>query len=96
MSKLKKEVCVGILAWIIFGAIAGWLASMIAGNNGEQGLIGNIIVGILGAVIGGWLAGFLLDSPGVTGFNLSSFIVAVVGAVLLLFIKRAVTGHKAA
>lgn len=85
----------GILAWIIFGAIAGWIASMIAGNNKEQGVIGNIIVGILGAVIGGWVAGFLFDSPGVTGFNFSSFIVAVLGAVILLFIKNALTGKKA-
>lgn len=85
----------GIISWIIFGAIAGWLASMVAGNNKEQGVLGNIIVGILGAVVGGWLAGFLFDSPGVTGFNLSSFVIAVIGAAILLFIKNALTGKKA-
>ena len=85
----------GILAWIIFGALAGWVASMVVHTNAEQGALGNIVVGILGAVLGGWLAGFLFNSPGVTGFNFSSFIIAVVGAVLLLIIKGAVTGRKA-
>lgn len=86
----------GILSWIIFGALAGWVASMIAGKNAEQGIIGNIVVGIIGAVVGGFVMGFLVDSPGVTGFNFTSFIVAVIGAVLVLFIKSALTGHKAA
>ncbi len=85
----------GILAWIIFGALAGWIASMIVKTNDEQGAFGNIIVGILGALIGGFLAGLLFDSPGVTGFNISSFIIAVLGAVILLMIKGAVTGRKA-
>ncbi len=84
----------GILSWIIFGAIAGWLASLIAGNNEEQGAVGNIIVGIIGAAIGGWLSGFLFDGVGVTGFNVRSFIVAVAGAVVLLFVKKLLTGKK--
>ena len=86
----------GILAWIIFGAIAGWLASLIAKTDEKQGALANIVVGILGAVVGGWIAGILFNSPGVTGFNLSSFVIAVFGAVLLLFIKNALSGRKAA
>ena len=85
----------GIFTWIIFGALAGWVASLILKTNQQQGLIGNIVVGILGAVLGGFLAGVLLDSPGVTGFNFSSFVVAVLGAVVLLLIKGALTGKKA-
>lgn len=85
----------GILSWIIFGAIAGWLASILVKTNGEQGAIGNIIVGIVGAAIGGWLSGFLFDGVGVTGFNIQSFFVAVVGAVVLLLIKGALTGRRA-
>ena len=85
----------GILAWIIFGALAGWIASMILKTNEQQGALGNIIVGILGAMIGGFLAGVLFDSPGVTGFNLTSFLIAVVGAIILLMIKGAVTGKRA-
>ncbi len=84
-----------IIVWVIFGALAGWVASMILKTNDQQGAIGNIIVGILGAIIGGYLAGLLFDSPGVTGFNLMSFIIAVAGAVLLLILKGAVTGKRA-
>ena len=76
-----------ILAWIVLGGLAGWIASMFAGNNAEQGIIGNIIVGILGAFIGGFLFN-VLGGDGVTGFNLWSLIVSVIGATLLLFIVR--------
>ena len=78
-----------ILVWIIFGAIAGWLAHVLTGRGG--GLITNIIVGIVGAFLGGFIMS-LFGGGGVTGFNLYSFFVAVVGAVVLLvvlgFIKR--------
>jgi uncharacterized membrane protein YeaQ/YmgE (transglycosylase-associated protein family) len=77
----------GILAWIILGGLAGWFASMIAGNNESQGVIGNIIVGILGAFIGGFVIN-LIGGEGVTGFNLWSLVVAIMGATLLLFILR--------
>jgi uncharacterized membrane protein YeaQ/YmgE (transglycosylase-associated protein family) len=75
----------GILAWIIFGALAGWIASMLAGTDGSQGWLGNIIIGILGAIIGGFLGSMLLG-VGVSGFNISSMLVAIGGALLLLFI----------
>ena len=84
----------GIFTWIIFGALAGWVASLILKTNEQQGLIGNIIVGILGAVVGGYLAGILFDSPGVTGFNFTSFAIAVAGAIVLLLVKRALAGKK--
>jgi uncharacterized membrane protein YeaQ/YmgE (transglycosylase-associated protein family) len=78
----------GFIAWIVLGGIAGWIASMIAGNNGSQGLIGNILVGIIGAFLGGWIFE-MLGGEGVTGFNVWSLVVAVAGATLLLFILRA-------
>lgn len=81
-----------ILIWIIFGALAGWIASMITGDNARQGALGNIVVGILGALLGGWLSGFF-GAAGVTGFNLSSLLIAIGGAVLLLFVARAFRGH---
>jgi uncharacterized membrane protein YeaQ/YmgE (transglycosylase-associated protein family) len=77
----------GIILWIIFGALVGWIASMFAGTNPQQGLLLNIIVGIVGAVIGGWLMAFLGES-GVTGFNLYSFIVAILGAVILIALVK--------
>ena len=78
-----------IIAWIIFGALAGWIASMIMKTDAEQGAIANIVVGILGAVIGGFLMQ-MIGGSGVTGFNITSFLVAIVGAVILLAIYKAV------
>lgn len=80
-----------ILAWIIFGALAGWIASMIAGTNDQQGAVGNIIIGIIGAFIGGALFQ-TFGASGVTGFNVTSLVVATIGAVVLLFILR-LFGH---
>ena len=77
----------GIILWIIFGAIVGWIASMIMKSS--NGLLWDIIIGIVGAVIGGWVMSFLGKS-GVSGFNLYSFVVAILGAVILIAIVRAV------
>ncbi|MBI4857960.1 MAG: GlsB/YeaQ/YmgE family stress response membrane protein [Acetobacterium woodii] len=75
----------GFFTWIILGGLAGWIASMFTKNNGNMGLIKNIIVGILGAVVGGKIFEWF-GSTGVTGFNLWSIFVAVVGAIILLVI----------
>lgn len=80
----------GILAWIIVGALAGWIASMIIGNNAEQDAIGNIVVGIIGALVGGFLFS-LFGGEGFTGFNIYSLLVAVVGSVVVLYIKKMIT-----
>lgn len=78
-----------IIVWIIFGAIAGWLASKIMGTDDEQGAIANIVVGILGAVAGGFIME-AVGSSGVTGFNIRSFLVAILGSVILLGIYKMV------
>lgn len=75
----------GFIAWLIIGAIAGWLAGILV-KGGGFGLIVDIIVGIVGAFIGGWLAGLLGISVG-SGF-IGSIIIAVIGAVILLFVIR--------
>ncbi len=74
----------GIIAWLVFGAIAGWLASKLYGNQGSQGWIGNIVVGIVGAWIGGFVGNLLVFDHGAIEFNFSSMILAVVGALILL------------
>jgi uncharacterized membrane protein YeaQ/YmgE (transglycosylase-associated protein family) len=85
---------VTILVWIILGLIAGFLASVLMGAGG-YGLIGDIIVGILGAVIGGWLASMFLGLD-VTGLNLTSIAIAVVGAMVLIFVLRGLSPSRRA
>lgn len=77
----------GILLWIVFGAIAGWIASVITKTS--NGLLLDIVVGIVGAVIGGWIMN-ALGTAGTTGFNLWSLLVAILGAVVLLVIVKAI------
>lgn len=79
-----------IIAWLILGAVAGWIASVIMGSNGSQGLLGDIILGIIGAFLGGFLFN-LTGAPGTTGLNLWSLFVAVIGAIVALMIGRAVS-----
>lgn len=76
-----------ILLWILFGAFAGWLASILMKTNAYQGTLGDIVLGIVGAIIGGYIFNFF-GEPGVTGFNLYSIIVAVIGSVVVIGIGR--------
>ncbi len=80
----------GFLSWIIFGALAGWLAALIAGRNDQQGCLTNIIVGIIGAFLGGFLWNQLSGESVILGWSLGSFVIAVLGALLLLAILRAI------
>jgi uncharacterized membrane protein YeaQ/YmgE (transglycosylase-associated protein family) len=77
----------GILAWIVFGLIAGALAKFISPGPDPGGIIVTILIGVLGAVVGGFLGSMLLGVE-VTGFNPSSFLIAIAGALLLLAIYR--------
>ena len=72
----------GILAWIVLGLIAGYLGSKIVDKEGK-GVVGNVVVGVVGALIGGFLFN-ILGGVGVTGFNLYSLFVAVLGSIMLL------------
>jgi uncharacterized membrane protein YeaQ/YmgE (transglycosylase-associated protein family) len=74
-----------LIFWILLGALAGWIDSMIMGRNAQMGALANIIVGIIGALVGGFIMNSL-GGPGVTGFNLYSILVAIGGAVVLLLI----------
>jgi len=76
----------GILLWILFGALVGVVASFIM--KSELGIVLDIVVGIIGAIIGGWVMS-LINKSGVTGFNLYSFLVALLGAIILLALIRA-------
>ena len=85
----------GILSWIVIGLIAGWLAGLVV-RGGGYGILGDIIVGIVGALLGGWLASSVLHiAAGVSGINLESILVAFAGAVVLLIILRLISGRRA-
>jgi uncharacterized membrane protein YeaQ/YmgE (transglycosylase-associated protein family) len=84
-----------ILFYIVLGLIAGIVAKWIVPGAGPGGLIGDMIVGILGAFIGSWIYG-RFGGVGVTGFNLPSIVCAIVGAIVLLFALRLVSGRSAA
>ena len=75
----------GILLWIVLGALSGWIASMIMKSN--QGIVGDILLGIIGAVIGGFVMN-LFGASGVTGFNIYSILVSIVGAVIVIWLGR--------
>jgi uncharacterized membrane protein YeaQ/YmgE (transglycosylase-associated protein family) len=83
----------GIISWIVLGAIAGFLANMVVG--GGEGVIGTIILGIVGAVVGGYIAATVLHKGDVTGVNIESIVIAVLGAILVLFVWRALTRNRA-
>ncbi len=85
----------GIITWVVVGGLAGWVASMITKTDAEQGLLGNIVAGVIGGVVGGFLVG-LLGGEGFTGFNIWSFLVALLGAVVVLAIWKAVRGRNRA
>jgi uncharacterized membrane protein YeaQ/YmgE (transglycosylase-associated protein family) len=94
LSEKGKGRKMTILAWLVVGLIAGWLASQVM-RGGGYGLIGDIIVGVVGALLGGFLATTLLKMPNpVNGINVTSILVAFIGAVILIAILRMVSGRR--
>lgn len=85
----------GIIAWLVVGLIAGALAKLIMPGDDPGGIIVTILIGIAGALIGGFVVG-LFGGAGVTGINIGSIIVAIIGAIVLLAIYRLVVGRRAA
>ncbi len=81
-----------IIVWIVVGAIAGWLASVVMGTRRGQSLLEDIVVGIVGGLIGGFVLDLLDIGGEVSGINIASIVVAFIGAVILLVILRAVRG----
>ena len=83
-----------ILAWIVVGLIAGWLAGQVM-KGGGYGLVGDIVVGVVGALVGGYLAGALFGGDFLSGINIQTILVAFIGAVILIAVSRAVSGSRA-
>ena len=82
----------GIIAWIVLGAIAGFLTNLIMG--GGEGVVATVILGIVGAVVGGYLAGTVLKVADVTGVNPESIVVAVIGGVVVVAVYRMLAGRR--
>lgn len=83
----------GIISWIVLGAIAGFLANLIVG--GREGIVGTILLGIVGAVVGGFLASEVFHKGDVTGVNVESIVISVIGAIIVLFVWTAVSRNRA-
>jgi uncharacterized membrane protein YeaQ/YmgE (transglycosylase-associated protein family) len=84
----------GILTWILVGVVAGWLAGRVTKGSGF-GLVGDMILGVVGALVGGWLAAVLFNAPNaINGFNISTIFVAFLGAVVVLFITGMVRNRQ--
>lgn len=79
-----------LLVWLVIGGLIGWLASIVMKTNAQMGLVANVAVGIVGAALGGWLAGAL----GIAGGRVVSYVIAVIGAGILIAILRAIGVFK--
>ena len=84
-----------ILSWVIIGIIAGWLGKMVIPGEGPGGLLGDLLIGIVGAIAGGWIFN-AFGHVGATGVNIGSIVVAFVGAVVVLWLMRQITGTRGA
>ena len=82
-----------IIGWIVLGLIAGFISNKIGGGEG-QGFFLNIALGIVGALVGGFLYAQILGGPGVTGVNIGSIIVSIIGAIIVLWVYNMVAGRR--
>ncbi len=83
-----------IIGWIVVGAIAGYLAGLIVKGDERYGVVGHIVLGIVGALVGGFLAGLVLGGDYTTGVNITTIVVAVIGAVIAVVAFNAITGRS--
>lgn len=85
---------IGLIAWLVAGGVVGWLASIIMGRNNQMGLVSNIAAGLVGAFLGGALWGWITNGAFDFSFNLVSFLVALVGAIVVLAIVNLFFGNR--
>ena len=92
---MGQEEAVGIIAFLILGLLAGWIAKALLPGDDPGGLIVTMLIGVVGALLGGFLAGALFDAdPMDEFFDISTWLTAIVGAIILLLIYRAVAGRR--
>ncbi len=83
----------GIVSWLIVGALAGWLAGLLVRGDEGLGVIGHLVLGIVGALVGGFLAGIVTGGDYITGINVTTIVVATIGAVLTVLVFDAIGGR---
>ena len=83
-----------IIAWLVVGAIAGWIASKVVPGDERYGWLGGLVAGIIGAVVGGFLFGALTGEDYTTGINIPTLVAATVGAIIVVFLFQMVTGRR--
>jgi uncharacterized membrane protein YeaQ/YmgE (transglycosylase-associated protein family) len=83
-----------IIAWIVVGAIAGWVASKVVPGDEGYGVMGGLIAGIVGAIVGGFLFGALTGEDWTTGINIGTLVAAIIGAIVVVFIWNMVTKRR--
>jgi uncharacterized membrane protein YeaQ/YmgE (transglycosylase-associated protein family) len=89
------EVQMSIIAWLVLGAIAGYLAGFLVKGDEGLGVIGHIVLGIIGALVGGFLAGVIFNTDPIDGpLDISSIVVATIGAIITVVVVSAVTGRS--
>jgi uncharacterized membrane protein YeaQ/YmgE (transglycosylase-associated protein family) len=84
----------GLVSWLVVGAIAGWLAGYLVKGDESFGVIGHIVLGIVGGLVGGFIAGALTGGDYITGINLQTIVVAVIGAVVVVVLWNAISGRS--
>lgn len=84
-----------IIAWIIIGALAGWIASMIMKTNAQMGALANIAAGVVGALVGGWVVGLFGIEVDPNGLSIPSLLTAVLGAVIVIWVAKMLMGSRA-
>jgi uncharacterized membrane protein YeaQ/YmgE (transglycosylase-associated protein family) len=82
-----------IIAWLVVGLLAGWIANMIM-NRGEGGLLTDLFTGILGAIVGGFVMGLVTGRDYISGFNIETILVSILGAIILIAVFRLATGQR--
>ena len=83
-----------IIIWLVVGALAGWIASMIMKTDAQMGMIANIVVGIIGAFVGGWVVSLFSSAPVAGQFSIPSILTAILGAVIFIAVFKAIRGEK--
>ena len=84
----------GLIAWLVVGAVAGYAAGMLVSGDERLGVAGHVAIGVVGAIVGGFLAGLLTGGDYVTGINITTIVVAIIGAVIAVWIWSAVAGRS--